>query len=110
MFTGDFLEQMILDGAAEVAGIDQDTGEFLYSFTPKIAELYPEYYAGMLEYYHSGVINLWSKGFLDIDMESSDPIVLINDSAFDEKELEKLSSQEKRMLDSVIAQFKDAQK
>lgn len=110
MLETNYLEQMILDGAAEVAGIDPETGEFLYSFTSKLPELYPDYYANMLEYYNSGIINLWSKGFLEIDMESDDPMVYINDKSFDEKELEKLSSQEKRLLESVIAQFKDAQK
>ena len=37
----ELINKLILDGGIEVAAIDQDTGEFLYSFTPKIKELMP---------------------------------------------------------------------
>lgn len=38
------IERLILDGSAEVAGIDLETGEILYGFTTKMQELDPELY------------------------------------------------------------------
>lgn len=101
------LEQMILDGSAEVAGLDPDTGEFLYSFTPKIAELHPELYAEMTDFYYAGVVSLWQKGFLDVDMDSDDPYVRLNDNSLDPEEVKNLSSMEKRLLESVIAKINE---
>lgn len=101
----DKLEEMILDGSAEVAGIDQETGEFLYCFTPMVSELHPELYENMSKFYHYSVLALWEKGFLDIDMDSDDPYVKLNDKSFDKAEVEKLSAFEQRMLESVVAQI-----
>lgn len=101
----DKLEEMILDGSAEVAGIDQETGEFLYCFTPKIAELHPELFDNMSKFYHYSILLLWEKGFLDIDMESDDPYVKLNNKSTDPEEIKKLSTFEQRMLESVVAQI-----
>jgi hypothetical protein len=101
------LEQMILDGSAEVAGLDPETGEFLYSFTPKVAELHPELYTEMTDFYYSGVVSLWQKGFLDVNMDSADPYVKLNDNSLDPDKIKTLSSLEKRLLESVIAKINE---
>lgn len=106
MFSPSILEMMILDGSAEVSGIDPDTGEFLYSFTPKIVELHPEVYTEMMEFYYSSVVALWEKGFLDVDMDSDEPVVLLNDKSLDPEQVKTLSSSEQRLLESVVAQIK----
>lgn len=106
MFDSEILEQMILDGSAEVAGLDSETGEFLYSFTPKVAELYPELYVEMAQFYYDSVVSLWEKGFLDIDLDSDDPYVILNDKSLDQDQIKTLSSLEQRLLESVVAQIK----
>ena len=35
------IEKLILDGGLEAVAIDQESGELLYSFTPKIQKLMP---------------------------------------------------------------------
>ena len=36
---GEMINKLILDGGLEVAAVDSDSGELLYSFTPKIKEI-----------------------------------------------------------------------
>ena len=38
------IDDLILTGALEIAGIDSNTGEFLYSVTPKHKDIMPELY------------------------------------------------------------------
>ena len=47
----DQIENMILDGSLEVSGIDEETGEFLYTFTEKLAKNYPELYKDTQTYF-----------------------------------------------------------
>lgn len=102
----DMIEMLILEGAVEMAGIDLESGEMLYSFTPKLAEVAPEIYAQVTELFQYEVMNLWEKGFLDIDMLEENPSVYLTDKSFDESELSQLNSMEKRTLDCIIQQFK----
>lgn len=105
-FSNEILEALILDGAAEVAGMDMDTGEMLYSFTSKLNEVSPEIYTHVTAIFYETVMSLWEKGFIDMDLTEEEPTVTLNDKAFDLDEVEKLVDLERRTLDSVIDQFK----
>jgi hypothetical protein len=105
-FSNEILEALILEGAAEVAGMDMDTGEMLYSFTSKLNEVSPEIYTHVTTIFYETVMSLWEKGFLDMDLTKKEPIVTLSDKAFDLDEVEKLVDLERRTLDSVIDQFK----
>jgi type IV pilus assembly protein PilN len=39
----EIIQQLLLENALEVVGIDKTNGEFLYAFTPKIKEVMPDY-------------------------------------------------------------------
>lgn len=105
-FTNDILEGLILSGAAEVAGMDVETGEMLYSFTSKLNEVSPELYKHITGIFYENIMLLWEAGFLDMDLTEDEPTVTLNDKAFDLDEVEKLKDLERRTLDSVIDQFK----
>jgi len=98
----ELINKLILDGGIEVAAIDQETGEFLYSFTPKIKELMPNIYEEHMETVNSEVMNLWEKGFLDIDLMADDPVITITKKATSVEAIGTLSKQEKWSLAEIV--------
>ena len=98
----ELINELILDGAIEVAGIEADTGNFLYAFTPKIREVMPSLFKEHSENVNSWVMRLWEKGFLDIDLFSDDPIITITKKALNKEDIKTLSNQEKWSLFEII--------
>jgi hypothetical protein len=97
----EIIDQLLLDNALEIVGIDKSNGEFLYAFTPKIQEVMPDLYEDHLNFVHSEIMVLWEKGFLNVDFLSEDPEVTLTDKAFVDKELKKLSNQELWSLEEI---------
>jgi hypothetical protein len=96
------IDNLILDGGLEVSAMDEDTGELLYSFTPKIQELMPDLYKEHIQNVNSEVMNLWEKGFLNLDLFEKDPIITITPKALNKEDIESLSKQERWSLFEVI--------
>jgi hypothetical protein len=88
------LEDLILLGAIQVAGVDGDSGELLYSFTPKIKEVSPELFSEHLNSVNSEIMGLWEKGFININFMHDDPLVALTEKSFDNKELSVLNKRE----------------
>lgn len=95
------IDDLILNGSLEVVGIDQETGQMLYSFTPKIKEISPELYTEHINHVNTEIMKLWEKGFLDIDLLAEEPIVTITQKAFDNEALKDLSKNDKWSLDEI---------
>lgn len=85
------IEALILSGAIEISALDEQTGQPLYSFSPKIKEIMPELYQEHINQVHNDLMTLWELKFLDIDLLSEDPIVHLTNKAFDDREIEKIS-------------------
>ena len=100
------IEKLILDGGLEAAGIDEETGEILYSFTPKIQKLMPNLYDEHLNEVNANVMNLWEKGFINIDFFAKDPLITLTEKALNQKNIEELSKQERWNLFEVIRLLK----
>lgn len=98
----EIINSLILSGGLEVAALDKDTGEMLYSFTPKIKKLMPDLYEEHLQIVNYGVMNLWEKGFLNLDLFASDPIITITEKALNKEEIEGLSKQDRWSLFEII--------
>ncbi len=70
------MEELILSGVVEVAGVDAESGEFLYNFTPKLKELMPDLWNERLDFIHQEIMFFWENGFLDVeDMDSGNPVI-----------------------------------
>ena len=96
------IDDLILKGGLEVAALDEDTGEMLYSFTPKIQELMPDLYDEHIRGVNSEVMNLWEKGFLNLDLFVKDPIITITAKALNKEEIQGLSKKERWSLFEII--------
>ena len=95
------IDYLLLKGGLQVAGVDSKTGEFLYAFTPKIKDIMPELYHEHINGVNAEIMNLWEKGFLDIDFFSDNPIVNLSDKAFDISEVSKLDEKEQWSINEI---------
>lgn len=95
------VDKFILDGILEVSGIDAKTGEFLYSFTHKLKDAYPELYDEVQNYISKEVMSLWQGGFVSMDVTEQNPIVSLTDKAFINDEVDKLSEDLKHALGEI---------
>ena len=102
----DTVEFLILNKGLEVSGVDSDTGELLYSFTPKIRELMPELYKAHMNHVNSEIMAIWEKGFVNIDFFSEEPVVTLTDKAFDNKEISQLSKDHKWAVEEMKRMMK----
>ena len=96
------IEELILKGGLETVGVDQETGELLYSFTPKIQKLMPDLYKEHINEVNAGVMNLWENGFVNVDLLSNDPKITLTEKAFDKDSLESLSKSQRWNLLELI--------
>jgi hypothetical protein len=97
----DLINNLILQGALEVAGLDAETGEFLYGVTPKLEEIMPDMYEDHLKVVNKDLLNLWEKGYLNIDFFLPDPIVTISEKGLNKAEVSKLTKPEIWALEEV---------
>ena len=102
----DTVEFLILNKGLEVSGVDSDTGELLYSFTPKIRELMPELYKAHMNHVNSEIMAIWEKGFVNIDFFSEEPVVTLTEKAFDNKEISQLSKDHKWAVEEMKRMMK----
>lgn len=93
--TRQLFDKLILDGAIEVSGIDSETGEMLYNFTPKLKDISPILYEEHITHVNAELMRLWEGGFLNINLIEENPIVKLTSKAFDESELSKLSKEDR---------------
>ena len=90
----ELIKNLILEGALEVAGVDSENGEFLYTITPKMQETMPDMYEDHLTQVNKDILNLWEKGYLNIDFFLPDPVVTISAKGLDKDEVSKLTKPE----------------
>ncbi len=100
------IERLILDGGLEAVAVDQESGELLYSFTPKIQKLMPNLYHEHLNEVNSNIMNLWEKGFIEIDFFAEEPLITLTEKAVNESSINELSSNERWNLFEVIRLLK----
>ena len=95
------IDELILEGGLEVAGVDPDTGEMLYAFTPKVKDLMPELYNDHLNFVNDELMVLWEKGYVNIDFLRDDPLISLTTKSDDPEETLKLSKQERWSLQEL---------
>lgn len=89
----DSVDSLILAGALEPAGIDQETGEILYSFTKKLEEVNPVLHREVNNMFTDHVMKLWEMDIVDINLMDENPLVKLTDKAFDPELIKSLSDE-----------------
>lgn len=96
------LEYLILNGYVEVAGIDSEAGDFLYSFTEEAKRKIPDLRRQMDEEFYRSIVYLWEQGFLDMDIDSDNPVVTLKEKALDLDALSSLPKPHKSVLANIM--------
>lgn len=97
-----FLEYLILEGALEVAAINMDDSEPLYRFTDKLHDISPELYDEHIRTFYSDVMDLWQRGFININLESDDPVVSLTEKSFDLEQVKALDKDKRYTLNEIV--------
>jgi hypothetical protein len=97
----ELIKNLILQGALEVAGVDSETNELLYTVTSKMQEVMPDMYEDHLTQVNRDLLNLWEKGYVNIDFLLAEPIVTISEKGLDKAEVSKLTKPEIWALEEV---------
>jgi hypothetical protein len=95
------IDDLLLAGGLEISGIDETNNEFLYTMTSKMKDLMPELYEDHLDRVNQDIMNLWEKGFVNVDMMSDDPFVTLAQKAYDISEISKLTKEEVWSLEEI---------
>lgn len=106
-FVGDMLDKLILDGSVEVAGIDIESGNFVYNFTPQLKENNPELFDSVMSVFYSIVMQLWERGYVDVDLEDEDPMVTLTAKGESLEAVEDLDKMQREVLNSIIKHFNE---
>jgi hypothetical protein len=96
------IEDLILKGALEVAGIDIETGEPMYNFTEKLKDVDPQLHQEVFTFFSAEALDLWQKGFIDMDVTLSNPEVRLTKKALDQIEIMKLDKDKQFTLRQIV--------
>lgn len=96
------IDNLILSGGLEFAGIDPETGEFLYRPTSILESIDPELTKEMSSYFLETTMKLWEKGFIDMDVTIEDPLVKLAEKAFSLEEISLLDKNERVVIKEII--------
>jgi len=98
----DYLEYLILNGYVEIAGVDPETQEFLYSFTETARSTVPGLQEQLNEEFYGLIVYLWEHGFIAMDIESESPRVTLMPKALSEHEVSQLPKIYRHALMTII--------
>lgn len=96
------LEELILQGAIEIAGLDIETGEPLYNITHKMKDINPALHDEFVNYFSQEAMALWEFGFITMDITLKDPVVRITKKALDKEAVAKLDKNHQYTLKEII--------
>lgn len=96
------IQRLIDIGGLEFAGLDTETGEPLYRPTSILQSIDPKLSKEMSSYFSATTMNLWEKGFIDMDITIEDPLVKLAEKAFDLELINSLAKDERVVLKEII--------
>lgn len=97
----EIMDRLVVAGAIQMAGVDAETGEILYQFTPKLKEVMPELYHEHMNYVNHELMGLWERGFVNMDLMSDNPIVTLTEKAFNQEAIDGLSQSDKWAVQEI---------
>ena len=101
----DIIDALILQGALQIEGVDQDSGQTVFSVTDKMEEIAPEIYNEFQESLYQTVLSLWEKGYLNMNIMDQEPEVYPTEEALDRNTWKGLSYEELSVMNTVMKRF-----
>ena len=88
------IEDLILSGALEPAGIDPESGEMLYNFTDKLKDVSPVLHREVNNAFNAHVMKLWELGMVSMDITDKNPLVQLTEKSFEPDLISQLNDEE----------------
>lgn len=103
----DELDQMMLHGGVEVAGVDSK-GNILYSLVGNLEEdILPKIYETHVDRVHQEMMHFWELGFIEfMDMDRAAPSARLTPKIFDRASINALSESDQETLNRLIYIFR----
>lgn len=101
----EYIDFLILNGAIEASGIDSETGEMMFQFTEKLAEVAPEIFGTMMRELQEDIMFFWSEGFVELSKSIDNPTVNLTSKAFDDAAIANLSYEYQMRLKDLKSMF-----
>jgi len=95
------IDDLILSGALEPAGIDPESGEMLYNFTDKLKDVSPVLHREVNNAFNAHVMKLWELGMVSIDITDKNPLVQLTEKSFDPDLISQLNDEELYTLKEI---------
>jgi hypothetical protein len=105
--THDLINELMIQGAIDIVGIDSETGDFLYTFTEKLATANPKIYNAMMEDLYSSMMRLWEAGFFSMDVTDKDPVVKATEKVFDKEAIQNLPRHDQFTLQDILKKMSE---
>lgn len=101
----ELIDALILEGALLIEGIDQESGQMIFSITDKMQEIAPEIYREFEETLHKTVLSLWENGFLNMNVMDAEPKVSPTEYALDRNTWKGLTNEELHVMNTIMMRF-----
>jgi hypothetical protein len=88
------IDDLILSGALEPAGIDPESGEMLYNFTDKLKDVSPVLHREVNNAFNAHVMKLWELGMVSMDITDKNPLVQLTEKSFEPDLISQLNDEE----------------
>lgn len=98
----EYLENLILSGAVEFAGINSESGEIMYSFSQDLQNINPDLYNALQRDIEREIYVLWEKGFLNMNISEDNPSVTLTNKALNEDAIRNELSVEERQSLNIL--------
>lgn len=98
----EIIDELILKGGLEFAGVDPESGEPMYRPTSLLKNIDQRLSEDMTSYFSSTTTNLWQKGFIDMDVTVENPIVKLSEKSFDMDAVNSLGKNERVIIREII--------
>ena len=95
------IDDLILSGAIEPAGIDSETGEMLYTFTNRLVEVSPELAREVANMFDSHIMKLWELGMVSMNVMDKNPNIKLTEKAFDKNLIKCLDDEVSHTLKEI---------
>lgn len=102
MDESEIIDNLVLNGGLEFAGIDLETGETLYKPTSILKNIDPKLSEDISSYFSSTTIKLWEKCFIDMDITVDNPLVTLSEKSFDIDAINSLEKNERLVIKEII--------
>jgi hypothetical protein len=95
------IDDLILSGALEPAGIDPESGEMLYNFTDKLKDVSPVLHREVNNAFNAHVMKLWELGMVSMDITDKNPLVQLTEKSFEPDLISQLNDEELYTLKEI---------